>query len=80
MSFQVRVQLKGADDVFSPTQSKEDAEADLRKIRDVLGARDPMKAQMGVPDVTWMTAQGHNIVGAGLIEVEEDQAGALRLS
>lgn len=74
----MRVQLKGADDVYSPRMSKKEAQAELAKIRDVLGNPSMKRAALGVPDVTWMTAQGQNIVGAALVEI--DDGGGLRLA
>ena len=63
MSFQILVQLKGGKtDIYSPTfESREDAEADLAKIKDRMG-------KVGAPDVTWMAANGPDILGAHVIE------------
>lgn len=69
MSFRVLVQLKKGSDVQGPWHdSREGAESEITKIRDVIGAGDIMRAQSGVPDLPWLAAQGHNIVSASVQE------------
>lgn len=74
MAFRVKVQLRDADDVFSPAMSKEDAEADLAAITAVLSASSPRKAMMGVPKVSWLSAMGQNIIGANVEETNGSRA------
>jgi hypothetical protein len=60
VAFRIRVQLKDAEDVFSPRMTREAAEADIREINRVLSSS-PRQAMLGVPNLSWLSAMGQNI-------------------
>ena len=58
-NWQVLVQLRGGKEIQSPFMTQEDADQQLRAIRDTLGSGD-------VADVPWLGAMGADILAVNL--------------
>ncbi len=65
MAYQIVVKVKGVknDEIYSPEMEKDEAERQLREIRDNL-----MGTKM--PDVPWLAVQGQNIVSAHIMSTD----------